>query len=63
VLDVFWRRHLSGPLEVLRVLPQVLESVDYDEFGTSMYPNDYTYSSVAFISGHVWGEQNSVMDP
>jgi len=28
VLDVFWRRHLGGPLEVLRVLPQVLESVD-----------------------------------
>lgn len=29
----------------------------------SLFPRGVPYSSVAFISGHVCGEQNSVMDP
>lgn len=57
--------HLCRLLVVVVILPQVLEPAgvisccckgSYADFGSS-------YSSVAFISGHECGEQNSVMAP
>lgn len=67
MLDIFWSRHLGWSLVVLRVLPEVLEPARWRE-PQSVEERPFchdcqTYSSVAFISGHVCGEQNSVIEP
>lgn len=64
VLDVGRCWHLCRALKVLIVLPQVLEPVCAVSISsTSTRIGQRSYSSVAFISGHDWGEQNSVIDP
>lgn len=67
LLDVGRRGHLGWPLVVFRVLPQVLEPasppVSPSPGTRSILFPEWTYSSVAFISGHDCGEQNSVMAP
>jgi hypothetical protein len=64
VFDVFGGGHLGGfGVAGGRVLPEVFESkVLWSEMGEVRSVGG-TYSSVAFISGHDCGEQNSVMDP
>lgn len=61
VLYVFGCWHLGGLLVVLIILPQILEP-RLCQCNVYDIVSD-TYSSVAFISGQVCGEQNSVIDP
>ena len=61
VLNVGRGRHLGRTLEILGILPQVLEPTL--SASQSTVSGGTTYSSVAFISGHDCGEQNSVIDP
>jgi len=61
VLDIFGCGHLGGLLVVLGVLPQVFESGVMSVVFAEEYRQ--SYSSVAFISGQLCGEQNSVIDP
>lgn len=63
VLDVLWCGHLGWSLVVLRILPEILESTQMVSRGPHATVKEYSYSSVAFISGHVCGEQNSVIEP
>lgn len=70
VFDVLGRRHFGGFLEVLGILPEILESGQRVVLVTVdgrivMIPSQQvdTYSSVAFISGQECGEQNSVIAP
>jgi hypothetical protein len=64
VFDVFRGGHFSWAFVVFRVLPEVLESKSYKSRFSSIHPTVWVaYSSVAFISGHVCGEQNSVIEP
>jgi hypothetical protein len=62
VLDVFRCRHLGWALVILRVLPEILESIRIVSI-VQRSVKTRPYSSVAFISGHVCGEQNSVIEP
>jgi hypothetical protein len=56
--------HLGWPLVVFAVLPKILKPMDVNSLpGTAANGWDFSYSSVAFISGHDCGEQNSVMAP
>lgn len=73
MFDVFWGRHLGRSFICLRVLPEILEStlsgklftIETDTLGGSNQGKEKgsTHSSVAFISGHDCGEQNSVIEP
>jgi len=63
MLDVFGGRHFGWALEVLTVLPEVLESIIMSIFAWLNQVYRCIYSSVAFISGQVCGEQNSVIEP
>ena len=64
VLDVFGRGHLGGFGEAGGgVLPEVFESGGRLAGGERDGGWVCTHSSVAFISGHDCGEQNSVMEP
>ena len=61
VFNILGCGHLSRSLVVLAVLPQVLEPGGCQQIVTSK--RSPSYSSVAFISGQLCGEQNSVIDP
>jgi hypothetical protein len=63
MLDIAWSIHLGRLLEVFVVLPEVLESVALSQQWAWNCSDCSTYSSVAFISGQLCGEQNSVMAP
>lgn len=66
MLNVIGGGHLGGLLEFVRVLPEIFEPVCTSQRSPRAWSNlsvSLTYSSVAFISGHVVGEQNSVIDP
>lgn len=68
LLDVCRCWHLGRALEVLVVLPEILEPVPNRQRSPSYQQyyvvyRGFAYSSVAFISGHDWGEQNSVIAP
>lgn len=66
MLDVLRRGHLRGPLVVLRILPEVFKSASESLYVSRRLLDSLhktPYSSVAFISGHDCGEQNSVIDP
>ena len=62
VLNVSRRGHLGWSSVMFRILPEVLEPVFVSSRQTVVKAVG-TYSSVAFISGHEDGEQNSVIDP
>lgn len=62
VLNVSRCGHLGRSSVMFRILPQILESFASLAFATTVNWS-WTYSSVAFISGHEVGEQNSVIDP
>lgn len=62
MLHVGRRRHLGRSLVMFRILPEVFEPV-LVSCAPHISKNRRTYSSVAFISGHDVGEQNSVIDP
>lgn len=56
--------HLGWPLVVFAVLPKIFKPMDVSSLSRSAVAGwDISYSSVAFISGHDCGEQNSVMAP
>jgi hypothetical protein len=61
VFDVFGCGHLGRLFVVFGVLPEVLKPVDVSFVHTNRLVK--AYSSVAFISGQLCGEQNSVMEP
>ena len=61
MLDIFRCRHLGRSLEVLRILPEIFEPIPLAAHYGMRWKKPY--SSVAFISGHDCGEQNSVMEP
>jgi len=65
MLDIFRGCHLGWALEVLGVLPEVLkpDSGNQQKVNTAFLGRPGPYSSVAFISGHDCGEQNSVIEP
>lgn len=61
VLNVLRRGHLRGLFVGLGVLPEVFKSGVVRHVGLEVTGS--AHSSVAFISGQVCGEQNSVMEP
>ena len=62
MFDVLWSGHL-GWFGVAGggILPEVFEPAGQSVTGKCGWED--TYSSVAFISGHDCGEQNSVIEP
>ena len=62
MLNVRRRGHFGRSLVVFRILPEILESKGALNH-TFVHVGNPAYSSVAFISGHDCGEQNSVIDP
>jgi len=64
VLDVLRGGHLGRPFVLAAVLPEVFEP-ENGEWGCGKGGRRWglPYSSVAFISGQVVGEQNSVIEP
>lgn len=73
VLNVFRSRHLCRSFVLVLVLPEVFEPTPVRLLaqlhrqrrggGRKKETSGIAYSSVAFISGQVTGEQNSVIDP
>lgn len=66
LFNVGWCCHLGRPLIIFTVLPEIFKPdfVRFTSKSCSAWGVDFiSYSSVAFISGHDCGEQNSVMAP